>query len=144
MRVYIAGPMGKWALQDYNRASFEQAWNHLTKAGVTAISPHFLESAIDIEARARMGAGALYRYAIPIDIFALSSCQAALALPGWEDSKGSCVEQVNAGLMEIPWVAPDTTLHKGPGDIGQPLALFLDVCLIELREIALASNTHCP
>jgi len=103
MRIYIAGPMGAFPDDDFNRKSFELAWKKITEMGHIAISPHFLESTIDIESRNKMGMGQVYKYALPIDIFALSSCEAAIALPGWRKSRGSCFEEHAARLMEIHW-----------------------------------------
>ena len=140
MRVSIPGPMGKYKDEDYNRASFAFAWNHLTVAGITAISPHFLESAIEIDARAKMSIEAVYRYAIPIDIFALSSCDYAIALPGWEGSKGCVCEKVNADIMGIPWIAPDTVLVGGPSGIGNGLDEYLEQCVEELKERAFENS----
>jgi hypothetical protein len=48
------------------------------------------------------------------------------------------VEKHNADLMEIPWIAPETTLHCGPADVGTPLAEYLAICIDQLKEFALA------
>ena len=47
MRVYVAGPMT--GMENNNREAFAYAWNRLLEAGVDPVSPHFLESAIEIE-----------------------------------------------------------------------------------------------
>ena len=115
MRIYIAGPMGAFPDDDFNRKSFELAWKKITEMGHIAISPHFLESTIDIESRNKMGMGQVYKYALPIDIFALSSCDAAIALPGWRTSRGSCFEEHAARLMEIHWAEKATVRSmEGP------------------------------
>ena len=104
MRVYIAAPMT--GHPDNNRASFAYAWNELIEAGFDATSPHFLESSIEIETRAKMGTASVYRHVLPVDVFAISSVDAVLALPGWEDSRGAKFEKHFAELIEIPWIAP--------------------------------------
>lgn len=91
-------------IKDHNRASFAKAWNKFTQAGFDVVSPHFLESVIEIDTRATMGPGHVYRYAIPIDVFAISSVDVCVALPGWEHSKGCKLEKHCAELMHIPWV----------------------------------------
>ena len=102
MRVYLAGPMT--GLPQNNREAFAYAWNKLIEEGFDAISPHFLESAIEIETRAKMGTAAVYRHVLPVDCFAISSADAVLALPGWEDSRGCNFERHFADLIEIPWI----------------------------------------
>ena len=92
-------------MPDNNRAAFAFAWNRLIEAGVDAVSPHFLESAIEIENRTRMGTAAVYRHVLPVDCFAISSVDAVLALPGWEGSRGCLFEKHFADLIEIPWVS---------------------------------------
>ena len=49
MRVYIAGPMTD--VVNNNRPAFARAWNELIRHGFDAISPHFLESAVEIDTR---------------------------------------------------------------------------------------------
>lgn len=103
MRVYIAGPMT--GQPNNNRDAFAFAWNRLIEAGVDPVSPHFLESAIEIENRTRMGTAAVYRHVLPVDCFAISSVDAVVALPGWETSRGCLFEKHFADLIEIPWIA---------------------------------------
>jgi hypothetical protein len=97
-------------LPDKGRAAFTYAWNRLMQAGFTAISPHFLENAIDIETRAHKSKEEVYRYALPIDLFALSSCDAIMVLPGWADSDGTNFELHGARLMGIPIIRPDALI----------------------------------
>ncbi len=115
MRIYVAGPMT--GLPDNNRAAFAYAWNRLMEAGLDAVSPHFMESAIEVETKARMGTAAVYRHVLPVDLFALSSVDGVLALPGWEDSRGAKFEKHFADLIEIPWV---TTVSDGDFIPGFP------------------------
>tara|TARA_R110001583_G_scaffold8524_1_gene40863 strand:+ start:4973 stop:5428 length:456 start_codon:yes stop_codon:yes gene_type:complete len=142
MRIYIAGPMGAFPDDEFNRKSFEIAWNKITQMGHIAISPHFLESTIDIETRSRIGMGQVYRYALPIDIFALSSCDGAIALPGWHDSRGSRVEEHVSRLMEIPWDvgnqydSPQNHAPTGPpknDDEKHALEMYIHECVKSLE-----------
>jgi hypothetical protein len=86
---------------DKGRAAFTYAWKRLHEAGFTPVSPHFLENGIDIETRAKMSKEEVYKYALPIDIFALSSCDAMMVLPRWETSDGTRFEMHGASLMGI-------------------------------------------
>lgn len=134
MRIYIAGGMtGK---PDNNRAAFSEAWNFFHRHGVEATSPHFLESAIEVETRARMGTAAVYRHVLPTDCFAISSVDAVVALPGWEESRGANFEKHFADLIEIPWITGDENAIA--------LSTYLGGCLDQLKEHALASHTHSP
>jgi len=134
IRIYIAGPMT--GLPDFNRAAFTYAWNRLTRLGYEVVSPHFLESVIEIESRTQMGPGAVYRYALPMDLFALSSCRFVVALPGWEQSNGANFEKHGADLMNIPWVAPDYTSDEFPGGLDEYMDAVVDLLLEEQMEAA--------
>lgn len=144
MRVYIAGPMT--GLPDNNRAAFAYAWNRLMEAGFDAVSPHFMESAIEVETKARMGTAAVYRHVLPVDIFALSSVDAVLALPGWEQSRGAKFEKHFADLIEVPWVACVRNGDFIPGfpEDGNMQKFVLEYtvaqAIIPLKEIACASS----
>lgn len=128
-RVYVAGPMT--GIPDQNRPAFRFAWNHLTQRGFHVISPHFLESSIEVDTRAAIGTGEVYRYALPIDIFALSSCSYVVALPGWETSNGAGFERHGAELMRIPWIAPEYTSDEYPGGLDD----WLDECIDMIQEM---------
>lgn len=103
MRVYIAGPMT--GLPENNGPAFAKAWRMLHDAGHDPISPHFLESSLPPEVRERMGTGGIYRSVLPIDVFAMSTVDAVLALPGWQFSRGAKFEKHFADLCDIPWVS---------------------------------------
>jgi hypothetical protein len=119
---------------DHNRAAFTYAWNRLQAAGYTAISPHFLENGIEVEARAKSGVAEIYRYALPIDLFAMSSCDAVMSLPGWENSRGSLFEGHGAGLMEIP-IVDGYGLLPSVGRLREDLTLeqYMDRVIIYLE-----------
>jgi hypothetical protein len=105
-----------------NRKAFAYAWNKLVERGFDPVSPHFLESAIEIETRAKMGTAAVYRHVLPVDCFAISSVDAVLALPYWRYSKGCQFEKHFADLIEIPWISPSPTkvLLKYSPCLGPP------------------------
>lgn len=139
MRVYIAGKMT--GMPDNNRPAFATAWNLLMQAGVDAVSPHFLESAIEIDTRSKMGTAAVYRHVLPVDTFAISSVDAVIALPGWEDSRGAQFEKHFADLIEIPWITGVLDAERESGE-GADINLYLADCINQLKEYALASHTH--
>jgi hypothetical protein len=139
-RVYIAGPMT--GIPEHNHPAFKAAWNALTQAGYEAISPHFIESVIEIDSRVQIGQGAVYRYALPIDTFALSSCEAVVALPGWEQSQGCGFEKHAADLMDIPWVAPEWSDRwcETENQIMN-LDLYLNDCITLLKQELLCQES---
>ncbi len=147
MRVYIAAPMSD-VIEDNNRAAFVYAWGELMKEGIDAVSPHFLENVIEVKTRARMGRAAVYRHVLPTDVFAISSCNACLALPGWDDSVGCRFEKNFADICEIPWVAPVSNGSFIPCDPLDPdlQEEILGWCVAEgiriLKEHALARTVH--
>jgi hypothetical protein len=142
MRVYIAGPMNGYP--DFNKGSFLKAWNILMAAGYDATSPHFLENKIEVEVRARRGVDAIYRYALPIDIYAISGVDAVVALPGWERSRGAGFEKHAADLMGIPWVAPEYTSDEYPMTEGvtdeDMLEFWINDCIAILEDL----HVPCP
>jgi hypothetical protein len=125
MRIYVAGPMT--GLPDNNRKAFAFAWNRLMDAGFDAVSPHFLESAIEVETRAKIGIAAVYRHVLPVDLFALSGVDGVLALPGWEESRGAKFEKHFADLIEIPWVVSSDPLNT-------QLEVWVTDCINQLEE----------
>jgi hypothetical protein len=111
-----------------NKDAFAYAWNRLMAAGFEAVSPHFLESVLDMETRQKMGPAQVYRYALPIDTFALSSCDFMMVLPGWEDSDGTGFELHGAKLFDIP-VIEGRGHHHGELTLEQ----WMDRVIVNLR-----------
>lgn len=124
MRVYVAGPMT--GILDNNKPAFALAWTRLHEAGFEAISPHFLESVMEVKTREAMGTAAVYRHVLPVDIFALSSVEAVLALPNWQGSRGAKLEKHFADLIEIPWVSSFLLSHS--------IERYIDLCIVKLNE----------
>lgn len=127
-KIYVAGPMS--GMPDYNRRTFQIAWNYLTMKGHLPVSPHFLEAPVEVDSRARLGPEVLYRHVLPLDIFALSTTEAVIALPGWEVSKGCGFEEHAASLMGIPWISPDDEYPTDHDD----LIGYLDECLFIMND----------
>ncbi len=115
---------------DHNREAFQYAWNRLMRANFTAVSPHHLENGIEIDTRAKCGKAEIYKYALPIDLFALSSCDLMMTLPDSDDSRGLAFEIHGANLFEIPvvdgygWLSHSTELS---------LKEYMDRVIIYLR-----------
>jgi len=138
MRIYIAGPMT--GLPNNNRDAFVYAWKELTEAGFEAVSPHFLESSIPETLRRNLGLPAVYRQVLPIDIFALSTSDAVLALPAWEGSKGAHFEYHYCNLCMIPWIGGHK--HERESGKGNDIALYIVECIEKLKELAIAQNSY--
>lgn len=130
-RVYIGGPMTDEP--DKGTAAFSYAWNRLMQTGYYPVSPHFLENGIDIETRAKCSKEEVYRYALPIDLFALSSCVGMMVLPRYQNSNGTRFEMHGAGLMGIPVV--NGYGHGGGLGFGDSLSLeqYMDRVIIYLE-----------
>lgn len=79
-RVYISGPMT--GLVDHNFPAFHARAAQLRTAGHTVINP------------AEMGIVEGHTWAdyMRRDIAELMTCEAISLLPGWESSRGACVE----------------------------------------------------
>lgn len=127
-RVYIGGKMT--GVLNHNRDAFQYAWNRLMRAGYTAVSPHHLENGIEIDVRALAGKGEIYKYALPIDLFALSSCDGMMVLPDSDESNGLKFEIHGAGLFEIPVVDGYGLL---PRDTEMSLEAYMDRVIIYLE-----------
>jgi hypothetical protein len=79
MRVYVSGPMT--AYPDLNRAAFVEATDRLTALGHTPVDPGTTEVPDQT--------WAAYLRA---DLHLLLDCDALAVLPGWEASRGACLE----------------------------------------------------
>ena len=95
MKVYIAGPMTKFAAQNFNFPEFYKAQALLEMAGHTVLNP----ARADIEER-RMTyvphEGRLVpapTFTLPLvmrrDFVMIADCEAIVLLPGWEESTGA-------------------------------------------------------
>lgn len=92
MRVYISGPIT--GHDDGNRAAFAKAAAEIVERGHVAVNPHNLP---------HKHAGQWLDY-MREDIAAMLTCDAVLALPGWEASRGAKIEiqlAVDLGLRVV-------------------------------------------
>ncbi len=123
IRLYIAGPMTD--VTNENHPAFRTAWHMGLQRGHHMVSPHFLESVIEVQTRVKLGPAAVYRHVLPIDVYALSSCDAVIALPGWHSSKGCKLEAMAADLMGIPWFGcfPAFAMHETEKELKDTLTL---------------------
>lgn len=114
-RVYIMGPMsGK---PDLNKAAFSAANRMLLMRGLMPLNPHHIE--VPAPRGASLSDAEIYRHVMPMDLFALSTAHAVLALPGWEASKGCSLEAHAADLMGIPIYTLDDDTTDWPGEIEE-------------------------
>ena len=80
MKVFLSGPMS--GIKDYNKPAFDNAQKKMENLGYSVFNPAWMTfdeswTRDDI---------------MPIDIAALSRCDAIYMLPGWEKSKGATAE----------------------------------------------------
>jgi hypothetical protein len=91
MRIYISGPIsGK---PDGNKPAFEHAAELIRSHGHDPVNPH--------DVCANIGKDALWHDYMRKDIKALLDCDAIVMLPGWEDSRGACLEHLIAEELRI-------------------------------------------
>jgi len=90
MRVYIAGPMT--GLPGRNYAAFEHAASRLRAQGHEVVSPAEINDGLEHEG---------YAACMKRDILALVECRAIQMLPGWEKSRGACVEHGIARALDM-------------------------------------------
>lgn len=90
MKVYISGPIS--GIEDHNRPAFNSAAALLHSWGHEAVNP------LEIPA----GSGASWIDYMRADIAAMMACDALFALPGWQSSRGACIEVQLAQSLGIP------------------------------------------
>jgi len=82
MKVYISGPVT--GVFDLNRAAFDLGAAYLEARGDEPVNPLSLQVAFMREAE--------WADYMRVDIRALLDCEGILVLPGWEGSRGACLE----------------------------------------------------
>ena len=82
MKVYIAGPMTGYP--DYNRRSFNAAARILSQNGEIVLNPAILPE------------GMKHHEYMTICLAMVEVCDMVALLPGWEKSKGACMEIIRA------------------------------------------------
>lgn len=79
MKVYLSGPMT--GVENY-KDIFNQYEKRLTDLGFTVFNPAWFD----------YKKGWSYDEILDLDLAALQKCEAIFMLPGWEKSKGACIE----------------------------------------------------
>lgn len=79
MKVYLSGPMT--GVEHY-KANFGYYEKRLTGLGFTVFNPAWFD----------YKEGWAYDEILDLDLAALQKCEAIFMLPGWEKSKGACIE----------------------------------------------------
>lgn len=93
MKVYLAGPMT--GLPDHNFPAFHAATQALREAGYDVVSPAE-ENPVADHSRPEPWA-----YYIRRDLRVLLDCDAIALLPGWEASRGACLEKSIAEALDF-------------------------------------------
>lgn len=91
MLVYISGPIS--GIPDDNRAAFTRAVEYLASIGHDAINPLDIAATLPVDAE--------YPDYIRADVLALLDCEALYVLPGWQSSRGACVEVMLAKALDM-------------------------------------------
>jgi hypothetical protein len=102
-KAYIAGPIS--GIANNNIEAFEAVALLVAAEGLTPIVPHRLFDGIDTEDFSwedymRGCIGELVR------------CTSMVLLPGWEASRGACIERQLAVYLGMPITAAETLIHK--------------------------------
>jgi hypothetical protein len=92
MTVYLAGPMT--GLPDHNYPAFHAEADRLRRLGYQVANP--ANNGDDIPRP--------WRWYVAQGLAQLVMCDAVALLPGWEHSRGACIEVAVADLLEIPVV----------------------------------------
>lgn len=105
MIVYLAGPMT--GLPDYNRAGFEEAERYATARGWTFASPRTTDPSHPggcPQGELQSTAAGTHPYGcwVRASLRMLLACDEVLMLPGWEASRGACLEKAVAQACGMP------------------------------------------
>lgn len=90
MKIYISGPMT--GIEAFNFPAFHAAAADLRALGLDVVSP----------AELCPDAGMPWAWYLRRDLAALLDCEAVAMLPGWQDSKGACLERHVAEALGMP------------------------------------------
>jgi len=96
--VYIAGPMTGYP--EFNYPAFAYAATALRAQGVKVISPHELHD--NGIAPASYNNERTYEWYLRAGLKALLECNEVVLLPGWEESRGACLERHVAEALGMP------------------------------------------
>lgn len=119
--VYIAGPMR--GIPDYNFPSFFEAEEEWKKAGYNVINPARIDKDFDEPNDVETNGYQAYKYARR-DIAAIFYyCDAVVALPGWERSKGARAEVALARWLGLKVFSRDM-VEMHDNDVDLPLGEY--------------------
>jgi nucleoside 2-deoxyribosyltransferase len=108
MILYLAGPMKD--IPDKNKAAFRKAQALLENEGHTVISP------LDLEFTKDDGTFDFPRSFLADLEAVCMKAEGLVALPGWQDSEGACVEMACAKRLGKPvWVLDVFLVHGEEG-----------------------------
>lgn len=88
---YLAGPMSGYP--EFNYPAFTAAAESLREQGLTVISPHELHDGDTSQH---------WTCYLRRDLRALLDCDEIVLLPGWEKSRGACLEVAVAEALMMP------------------------------------------
>lgn len=90
-RVYIAGPCSGYP--QFNYPAFAYVATVLRSRGVDARSPHELDGS---------STNRTWQWYMREALKMLLDCDEVVLLPGWENSRGACIERSIAAALEMP------------------------------------------
>jgi hypothetical protein len=91
--VYIAGPMT--GLPEFNFPAFAAVAKKLRALGCYVVSPH------ELSIQADRSLALPYEFYLRNSLKALLRCDEVVLLPGWERSKGACLEREIAQALKM-------------------------------------------
>lgn len=107
-RVYIAGPIT--GIPNLNRQAFADEFNRL---GATneffPVSPHHIPAP-----KQELDANALWQYYMRECVKLLADCDIVRFLPGWQNSRGACLEHKLALALGLECQYLPVPDHDGP------------------------------
>jgi len=137
-RIYIAGPMtGK---ERWNFPEFERHALLIEANGGIAVAPHRIDQAVwSFDGRPELPNGMCLRAVLPIDFFALATCDAIYLLAGWSKSKGARFERAWADCLGLEIIYAADAEQGGLGVLLEPTweAAYraeLENCVIALSQ----------
>jgi nucleoside 2-deoxyribosyltransferase len=103
MKLYLAGPMTGYP--EHNWPLFRQKAAELREAGYEVVDASTCNGTYK-EALAKG-----YLECMKTDLQAMLTCDGVALLPGWESSKGACIEQGLASALGMPTRSVYSWLH---------------------------------
>lgn len=91
MTTYVAGPMT--GIPEHNYPVFTAAVEALRADGVEVVSPHEIDDG---------GIQQPWSWYMRKCLVLLAGCDEIVMLPGWEESRGACIEHTIAEILELP------------------------------------------